>query len=322
MDHTGSMEAQESHDIPGVPFTAGEASAGGLTRGDLRGRGVSGVSRGLYRPYGWDFDLRDASRALCAATPGAWISHSTAARLHELVLPPWLADSNELHFSKGRNLPQIRRKGITGHRVTSFCDEVEIDGALRITTRARTWLDLARTLPLDDLVCMGDQLIRLPRPEFEDRREPYASLESLRALVERHRNLQGIVRARESLELMRVGADSPPETLLRLAMLDAGLPEPELQLALWNRPGAPSADAGYRSRRVALQYDGAHHLDEEQRHSDRRRDKAFEAAGWTVLIFTEEDLANRFETAVRRIKSALRYAWIDPVVASGFVTGS
>ena len=84
-----------------------------------------------------------------------------------------------------------------------------------------------------------------------------------------------------------LGADSAPETLLRLAMLDAGLPEPELQLTLWDGPMAPSADAGYRARRIALQYDGAHHLDEVQRHSDRRRDKAFEAAGWTVLIFTD-----------------------------------
>jgi very-short-patch-repair endonuclease len=316
------MASQGAHDIPEVPFTAGEASAGGLTRGDLRGRTVNGVSRGLYRPCGWDFDLRDAARALCAATPGAWISHSTAARLHDLALPPWLAASNELHFSKGRNLPQIRRKGITGHRVTSYRDEVEIDGALHISTRARTWLDLARTLSLDDLVCMGDQLIRIPRPEFEDRKEPYATLESLRALVGRHRNLQGIVRAREALELMRVGADSPPETLLRLAMLDAGLPEPELQIKLWNGRGAPSADAGYQSRRIALQYDGAHHLDEEQRHSDQRRDKAFEAAGWTVLIFTEADLADRFDTAVRRIKTALRHAWTDPAIASGFASGT
>ncbi|ALE06989.1 hypothetical protein AL755_18520 [Arthrobacter sp. ERGS1:01] len=312
------MAPAEALGIPEIPFTSAEARARGLTRGDLRGQGVTGISHGLYRPDTWDFDVRDAARALCTATPGAWISHSTAARLHELVLPPWLSDSNELHFSKSRNLPQIRRKGITGHRVTAFNDETENAGEIRLSTRARTWLDLAKTLPLQDLVCMGDQLIRIPRPEFEDREEPFATLESLRAMVGRHRNLQGIVRAREALGLMRVGADSPPETLLRLAMADAGLPEPELQLTLRVARGAPSADAGYRSRRIALQYDGAHHLDEVQRHSDRRRDKALEAAGWTVLIFTEEDLADHFETAIRRIKTALRHAWTDPAVEAGF----
>jgi hypothetical protein len=90
---------------------------------------------------------------------------------------------------------------------------------------------------VSDLVCMGDQLIRIPREAFEDRTHPYATLVGLRALVGRHPNLQGVMRAREALDLMRVGSDSAPETLLRLAMADAGLPEPDLQLAV--RPGDP-----------------------------------------------------------------------------------
>lgn len=315
------MEPNTSTGIPAVPFTLEEARSRGISRSALRGSGVVGVSQGIYRPAGWDFELQEASRALCAATPRAWISHSTAARLHQLVLPPWLGDSNELHISRPTRTPGVRRKGLISHKLLTFTDEIEVVGGLTISTRSRTWLDMARVLPLRDLVCMGDQLIRIPRPEFEDRSEPYASLDSLRAMAGRHRNLQGIVRTREALDLMRVGADSPPETLMRLAMLDAGLPEPELQLTLWTGRGAPSADAGYRARRIALQYDGAHHLDEVQRHSDRRRDKAFEAAGWTMLVFTEADLADGFERAVQRIRLALRNAWVDPSVASGFAAG-
>lgn len=315
------MEPQEASSIPAIPFTAGEAQSRGLPRHQLRGKGVEGVGYGIYRPVAWNFELRDAARALCAASPNAWISHSTAARLHQLILPPWLGDSNDLHISKSRRTPGVRRKGIIAHKMTSFADETEFDGELRLSTRARTWLDLARTLPLADLVCMGDQLVRIPRPVFEDRNAPYATLTSLRAMLARHRNLQGIVRAREALELIRVGSDSSTETLLRLAMADAGLPEPELQIKLWDREDAPSADAGYRARRIALQYDGAHHLDELQRHSDRRRDKAFNAAGWTVLVFTQEDLADGFASAIFRIKDALRHAWTDPSVASGFSSG-
>lgn len=316
------MDSSGAFSIPTGPFTRAEAQSLGLARHRLRGKGVAGVSYGLYRPVGWDFELREAARALCAVSPGAWISHSTAARLHQLVLPPWLGDSNELHLSKPRKTPEVRRHGITAHKMIFFSDEIELDDGLPVSTRARTWLDLARILPLKDLVCMGDQLIRIPRPEFEGRQSPYATLDSLRAMVGRHGNMQGIVRARAALDLMRVGADSSPETLLRLAMLDAGLPEPDLQLTLWNRPGSPSADAGYRSRRIALQYDGAHHLDELQRHSDLRRDKAFRAAGWTVLVFTDDDLADGFRDAVRRIKSSLRHAWVDPAIESGFASGS
>ena len=291
----------------------------GLSPDQLRNsKAFSSVSHGIHRPAEWTFDLREAARALCAVSPGAWISHGTAARLHGLILPPWLSDSNELHLSKPRNLPETRRKGIAGHTLTTFPDEVEAVEDVRTSTRARTWLDLARTMPLNDLVCMGDQLIRIPRPKLEDREAPYATLDSLRTMVQRHRNLQGIVRARQALGLMRVGADSGPETLMRLAMLDAGLPEPELQIVLWDRFGAPSADAGYRARRIALQYDGAHHLDEVQRHKDRRRDNAFAAAGWTVLVFTQDDYVDGFGRAVLRIKDALRSAWTDPSVTSGF----
>ncbi|POH74110.1 DUF559 domain-containing protein [Arthrobacter glacialis] len=315
------MDFPQTPRLPDGPFTLGEALSLGVSRNRLRNREFTGVSRGLYRPASWDFELREAARALSTATPGAWISHTTAAQLHQLILPPWLSESRELHLSKPQNLPGVRRAGILGHTVVALPGEVEATGELRISTPARTWLDLARILPLNDLVCMGDQLIRIPRPEFEGRSTPHTTPAFLREMLGRHRNLQGIVRARAALELMRIGADSGPETLLRLAMLDAGLPEPELQLTLWNRPGGPSADAGYRARRIALQYDGAHHLDELQQRSDRRRDKAFEAAGWTVLVFTQEDVADGFHDAVRLIKKTLQHAWMDPAIASGFAPG-
>lgn len=315
------MEPQQASAVPAVPFTIEEARARGLSRHVLRSRTVESVSYGIHRPAEWTFELKEAARILCVASPSSWISHSTAARLHQLILPSWLDDSNELHISRARRTSGVRRKGITAHKMTSFEDEIELDGELRLSTRARAWLDLSRTLPLADLVCMGDQLVRIPRAEFENREEPYATVASLRAMLDRHRNLQGIVRARDALELIRVGSDSSPESLLRLAMMDAGLPEPDLQIKLWDRQDAPSADAGYRNRRIALQYVGAHHLDEEQRRSDKRRDRAFRDAGWTVLVFTQVDLADGFGSAIIRIKNALRHGWIDPSIASGFSSG-
>lgn len=280
------------------------------------------VSRELYRPSTWSFELEAAARVLSEVSPGAWISHVTAARLRCQLLPAWLSDSTELHMSKPKQLPQVRRKGVIAHTVIAGADEIETVDGIRISTRSRTWLDLARRLSLYELVCLGDQLIRIPRAEFEARSEPFDTLEGLRALVGRHPNLQGVVRARDALELMRVGADSAPESMLRLAMLDANLPEPDLQVAL--RPddvASPTADLGYRHRRLAIQYDGGHHLLEAQQLSDRRRDKAFESAGWTVLVFTKDDAADGYQRAVTAIKRHLRTAWMDHPYSAGFAGG-
>jgi hypothetical protein len=302
------------------PFTLASALALGVPAARLRGPDVLHVSRELYRPLGWSFELEAAARALSEVSPGAWISHVTAARLHCQPLPPWLSGSTELHLSKPKRLPQVRRKGVIAHNVIAREDEMEFVDGIQISTRSRTWLDLARQLSLTDLVCLGDQIIRIPREKFEGRSEPFDTLEGLRALVGRHPNLQGIVRAREALELMRVGADSAPESMLRLAMLDADLPEPDLQIAL--RPddaASPTADLGYRHVRLAIQYDGGHHLLDAQRFSDRRRDKAFEAAGWTVHVLNKDDAADNFEQATRSIKRHLRTAWTDHPYAAGFI---
>lgn len=138
-------------------------------------------------------------------------------------------------------------------------------------------------------------------------------------MVSRHPNLQGIVRARAALDMMRVGSDSGPETLLRLAMCDAGLPEPELQLPLRpERPSSPTADLGYRRRRLAVQYDGGHHTLPAQILSDRRRDKAFEAAGWIVVILTKDDLADGFANATATITRVLHTAHRSPATVAGF----
>ncbi len=152
---------------------------------------------------------------------------------------------------------------------------------------------------------MGDQLIRRPRPGLEGRTEAYATKEGLRLLIRQHPNMKGVEKARLALEDMRVGADSFPETFLRLAMSDARLPEPELQLRLDpDDPWSPSADLGYRRFRIAVQYDGAPHLTREQQTRDNRRDEAFTNAGWSYFKANADDLAEGFSGLIVRIKRA------------------
>ena len=290
-----------------VPFTVAEARAASVSSGRLRASDLLSAGRLLYLPAGWEFELPGMARALSAASPGAWISHLTAATLLGLWLPAWFQDCRDLHLSKPRSLPQVRRDGVIGHRVVAHDDEIMDWEGIRISTPARTWLDLCRLLPMEYVVAMGDQLVRRPHDGLELRTEPWATVEGLREMLRRHPKMQGIVKARAAVELIRVGADSAPETFLRLALGDAGLPEPGLQVQIVpGDPYSPAADLGYRQQRIAIQYDGGHHLTREQQSRDNRRDQAFYSAGWRYFKFNADDLANDFRKATAQIRAALR----------------
>ena len=189
--------------LSSIPFTVHEARAAGLSNGRLRSSDLSSEGRLLYLPTGWDFEIRGLARALSAATPGAWVSHLTAAVLLGFWLPTWFRDCRELHLSKPRTLPPVRRKGVVGHTVLAFSHEVMVLDEIRISTPARTWLDLASILPLEDLVAVGDQLVRQPRLDLEERAEPWATRLELNEMLTRHPKLKGIVKAREAAALIR-----------------------------------------------------------------------------------------------------------------------
>jgi hypothetical protein len=286
-----------------TPFTVYESRLLGVPPKRLRAKDLSDGGRLIYLPAGGHVGIIERARVLAAATPGAWVSHETAAVLTLLGLPPWLGDCASIHLSKPHELPRVRRAGVVGHRVRCHPGELtDVDG-IPVTAPPRTWLDLAAVLPLNYLIALGDQIIRIPRPGLEQRSEPYAEKEGLRLLIRQHPNMKGVQKARLALEEMRVGADSFPETFLRLAILDARLPEPELQVKLDpSDRRSPAADLGYRRYRIAVQYDGATHLTREQQSRDNRRDEAFLSAGWAYFKVNADDLAEGFESVIARIK--------------------
>ena len=288
-----------------APFTVYQSRALGVTAKRLRAKDLSDGGRLIYVPAGRPLQVIERARVLTAATPGAWVSHETAAVITELGLPPWRGDCASIHLSKPHELPRVRRSGVIGHRVRIIPGELaDVDG-IPVTAPPRTWLDLAAALPLNYLVALGDQLIRMPRPGLELRSAPYAYKDGLRLLIRQHPNMKGVEKARLALEEMRVGADSFPETFLRLALLDAGLPEPELQVRLDpDNDRSPAADIGYRRHRIAIQYDGAHHRTREQQSRDNRRDAAFVNAGWAYFKANADDLASGFDSFVAGIKKA------------------
>ena len=296
------------HDLVQRSFTSQEAAALGFEPRRLRMADVRQTSRGIYEPAsGPVLDVSERLRTLLSVQADAWGSHRTAAAVLGLWLPPALDAHDLLHLSKPTHLPRIRRPGVVGHRVRILPGEVFDHEGIWLSTPARTWLDLAAEMTPVALVALGDQLIRQPRPEFESRSQPYATKLQLVEMLNAHPKVKGVAKCKDALFDMRVGSDSVPETMLRLSLVAHGFPEPELQILLDpSDPRSPSADQGYRSVKVALQYEGKHHELTEQQEKDEWRDRRFARSGWATIHVTAVDLADDFARVRRELSVLMR----------------
>lgn len=105
-----------------------------------------------------------------------------------------------------------------------------------------------------------------------------------------------------------VGAESPPETLLRLVVEDLA-PGLRSQIPVFRENGRllSSADLGWEERRVYLFYDGAHHLDRVQRDHDSEVLAILQQDGGRVFRVTAGNLQNadRVRELRGRIAAAL-----------------
>jgi very-short-patch-repair endonuclease len=196
--------------------------------------------------------------------------------------------------------------------VLSRGDVCQVDG-IPVTSPARTWLDLAAVLPFEDLVAAADHFICRQTRSFGHNRVPFCSAEDLKAQVDRHRGARGIRKARAALELARVGADSAPETRLRLAIGRAFLPEPVLSYVVRDPFGREVVwpDLTFPEFKVAINYDGGHHLSAAQKESDRRREALLAENGWISVVITVEQVREHgYDGVARLVRDALiRGGW-------------
>ena len=113
---------------------------------------------------------------------------------------------------------------------------------------------------------------------------------------------RGAACARRALRDVRVGAESPMETLLRLLLLRAGLPEPQLNPAVDVGDGILHPDLLYPEWRVVLEYEGdGHRTDQRQWRRDIARREAFESAGWRVIRVHRDDVLAEPEAFLARV---------------------
>ncbi|WP_249336131.1 hypothetical protein [Sinomonas gamaensis] len=233
-------------------------------------------------------------------------SHWTAAALFGLPDFPKRGPDG-YHVIRPERAAHLNRPHIVVHRAKLFEDEVTLKEGIWVTTPARLWLDLAETLSLDDLVALGDACVRVPYPELDDRSEPCCTVEDIRRIIARHRGKRGIRKARLAVELIRVGADSPQETRLRLACLRGGLPEPQLNVQLVGPGGirGPKPDVAFTEFRVGAEYEGEHHGGGDQVVRDITRSERYAEVGWTEVRISKRHMTDDCKAAVDKIRRAL-----------------
>jgi len=170
---------------------------------------------------------------------------------------------------------------------------------LPVTDPVSTFLDHATCCRLADAVIIGDALVRRGIACPAELVEAAAQVPAIAGL-----------RASRPAAFVRPRVDSPMETLLRLLIVLAGLPEPATNVDAWSPQGYRLArpDLSWPLVRVSVEYDGVHHftdVDGSQRRSDNRRRARMSEHGWVEVVAMSEDLFIDPWRLLRRIRDVL-----------------
>ncbi|WP_428340103.1 hypothetical protein [Mycobacterium sp.] len=277
------------------PFLGTEAlAAGHVTPYELRTKFIA-LHRDVYLAKELQLTpVRRAKACWLRSRRRGILAGFSASALHgaRWINPAWPA-----------TIIDTNRRPVEGARVWEESiegDEVGLADGMRITSPARTALDLARRYPRDVSVAAIDALAQAVELKPAD----------IDLLVERYKGRRGMSRARVALELIDGGAQSPRETWLRLLLLGDGLPPPQTQIAIRNEFGYAEAylDMGWEDMLVAVEYDGdQHRTDRAQYVKDIRRSEMLGRRGWIVVRVIAEDHP---QDVLRRVREAMaRRGW-------------
>lgn len=277
------------------PFTVAEARDNGVSPACLRAKDLASPFRGV-RVAQPPTSVRPLCEAYAARMPASqYFSHLTAAQLWGFPLPKAFETASPLHVSAVPPSREPRVKGVVGHRGTAGAG-IRLIFGLPVLAPSETWLQLAPLLDLDDLIAAGDRLFKW--------RDHLATRAELADAIERMTQQSGIRKARAAARELRAGSNSPRETRLRLEVLRAGFPEPELNGEILLRNGKRTwGDLVFRRYGTLLEFDGEQHrTDARQWRRDVDRLNDLVDDGWltTRVRSDSRDHLQRLERNLRR----------------------
>ena len=272
------------------------------------------VRRGAYVAAAGDrTDRTTAHRRLVHATvaqssPGAVVSHVSAAVVRNVPVP--YADLSRVHLTRDREGGGRSRRWVQVHGARLLDREVTTVDGLAVTAPARTFVDLARTLPTRTSVAAGDAILRSG-----------VSVDELQEAIELAAGRHGIAAARRALSLLDARAESAGESVSRVIMAERRLPAPDPQLIIRSDLGefVARVDFAWPSLGVIGEFDGrlkyGRPLDPDEDPdrdpaevlwSEKQREDQLRRLGWQVVRWIWDDLDDPVALE-RRLRTA--FAW-------------
>ncbi|PXX65246.1 hypothetical protein DFR70_104308 [Nocardia tenerifensis] len=254
--------------------------------------------------------LTDA--AVQAASPDAIISHVSAAVVHDLDL--WAAPLGRVHLLRNRATGGRVTRQLVLHSMRITPEEIVLVGDRKVTSAARTVIDLARTLPFDQAVVLGDSALRLGKTTRAELVEQLA----------RHLG-PGTPKARRVVEFVDGRSESPGESRSRVALHTARFPKPELQASIVTPDHRFVARVDFLFPELGIigEFDGLikyrTHLrglrsPEDIVIAEKAREDALRALGWLVVRWTWHELTT--QTWLPRLTQATHIA--RPLTRTGY----
>lgn len=261
-------------------------ASGALTRGQLRWRYTAihpnvHIARGERRTL----RIRTTAAWLWTGRTGIVAGEAAAAMIGVRGIPDWTPVEIIAKHTR-------RQRGVTVREERIDDDEVRAMGDMRLTSVARTALDLGRRLPRNLAVEYLDQLAGagLERAEVDE-------------LLDRYRGARGIPRARAALALMDGATRCREETRIRLLLRDAGLPTPRTRILLTDGTQVTSIGMGWDRAKVGISFVAERTLSGSLLVQDSRHQQIIQRQGW--LEFSVASLLHG-TTLLPHIRNELR----------------
>jgi very-short-patch-repair endonuclease len=281
-----------------VAFRGSTAIAAGVvSKGELRGPRFERIYPDTYvaaRDEPPDLVLRSHAAYRYVEPMGGVLAGYSAAEVLGASCGPREAPAEVTVPHRGqRPVP-----GLLVHRTQLAPGEIwDVDG-LRVTSPVRTAYDLARRGDLVERVVAVDRLANVHRfnPDL------------LLNFTVHYPRLRGNESVPDVLAHADRRAGSPTETRLRMLVVQAGLPRPEVQWPVQDEQARTAVwlDLAWPQHLIGVEYEGADHTRPHQVLRDAGRYTALVDKGWRIYRYTAFAIRHRADLIIEQLTRALR----------------